>query len=298
MRFLRAALGLALAVFMAAPAFARSEEGKYHEVGRSQIPLHYYQGMTHDEAGNRYFSGHIGLFRTDPTLKETGANYDVLAPVHATEGYNHIGDLDYFGGKLYLPLECYYFLPGVANTCKTGSIGVADPQTLQLEYYVKLNPAEISKAMWCEISPNGKLLWTQVGDDLLAYDMTQITAANAAPSAAPISAVQRLEGAVPPSGISGATFVGGRLFVAGGVNEDGRDNDGGEIWAIDLETGTSEFQGKINYIGESEGLDDDYDLKGDADQLPGALQYMVMPYNEEWYPTNGVTNGVVYHLDR
>jgi hypothetical protein len=25
---------------------------------------------------------------------------------------------------------------------------------------------------------------------------------------------------------------------------------------------------------------------------------MVMPYNEENYPTNGVTNGVIYHFDR
>ena len=295
MRLLRAALGLALVVCMAGPAFA--EPKQWEEVGRSTIPLHYYQGMTHDESGNRYFSGHVGLFRTDPTLKETGANYDVLAELHATENYNHIGDLDYYDGKLYLPLECYYFVPGQANTCKTASIAIADPETLTIDYYVKLDPAEISKAMWCAVSPDGELLWTQEGNDLLAYDMDDLTAEHAAPTAAPIQAVQKLVNAVPPSGISGTTFVDNKtMFAAGGVNEDGRDNDGAEIYEIDLHKGTYEFQLKVNFVGEAEGLDDDYDLKT-GDELPGSLHFMVQPYNDEWYPTNGVTNGTVYHFE-
>ena len=46
------------------------------------------------------------------------------------------------GGRILLPLECYYpGTPGGANTCQTGSIGVADPDTLQWQYYVKLDPA-------------------------------------------------------------------------------------------------------------------------------------------------------------
>ncbi|HWL66567.1 MAG TPA: hypothetical protein VNP73_11385 [Actinomycetota bacterium] len=290
MRFTKPLLALALSVLVAAPAAAAPDRA-WEEVGRSEIPLLYYQGMTHDEEGNRYFSGHLGLFRTDPMLTETGRNDDVLGPeIHLTENYNHIGDLSYYDGRLFLPLECYY--PPIGNTCNNGSIGIADPDTLELDFYVKLDPSEIKKAMWCEVSPDGSLLWTQEGDDLLAYDMAELTEANAAPDAEPIHSVVQLPGAVPPSGITGATFIGNELFVAGGSE------DGGEIYSIDLRTGESELQTAVEYIGESEGIDDDFDLRKDAAVLPGSLQYMVQPYNEEGYPTNGVTNGVVYHFEK
>lgn len=261
-------------------------------MGRTEIPLYYYQGVTHDDAGNRYFTGiHIGLYRTDPELNETGRNDDVIGlEVHAREGYNHVGDPSFYGGKLYLPLECYY--PPAGNTCKTGSIGIADPETLEMDYYVKLDPSEIEKAMWCEVPPDGQLLWTQQGEDLLAYDMTQLAPANAAPAATPIKAVRKLVGAVPPTGITGATFIGDRLFVAGGTDS------GGEIYSIDLTTGTFTLETTVEYVGESEGLDDDFDLKKSADALLGSLHYMVQPYNEEGPPTNGITNGVIYHFER
>ena len=288
MKKIRALLAACLSLLVAAPALARP--GRWEEVGRSEIPLYYYQGMTHDEAGNRYFTGiHLGLYRTDPDLSESAANHDVIPPeVHLTENYNHVGDLGYHDGTLYLPLECYY--PPVGNTCNTGSIGIADPDTLEMEYYVKLDPSEIKKAMWCEVSPDGKLLWTQEGNDLLAYDMRDLSEANAAPDAAPIKAVKKLVGAVPPSGITGATFIGSKLFVAG------QTDDGGEIYAIDLKKGKSTFQHSIEYIGESEGLDDDREGM-ESDELMGELHYMVQPYNEEGVPTNGITNGVIYHLE-
>ncbi|MBW3595071.1 MAG: Ig-like domain-containing protein, partial [Actinobacteria bacterium] len=290
MRF-RGIVVLAAAAVLVAPT-ARAADREWTEVGRTPIPLNYYQGMTHDEAGNRYFTGiWVGLYRTDPALNETGRNDDVIPPeVHAREGYNHVGDLSYAQGNLYLPLECYY--PPLGNTCKTGAIGIADPETLTLDYYVKLDPGEIAKAMWCEVSPDGTLLWTQSGKDLLAYDMNDLTAANAAPDADPITATRRLRDVVPPEGITGATFIDDRLFVAG------QDSAGGVIYSIDLTTGSRHLETRVSYVGESEGLDDDFDLDPTADALMGSLHYMVMPYNEEAYPTNGVTNGVIYHFER
>jgi hypothetical protein len=281
----------ALALVIAAPASAARSQ-RWEEVGRTSVPLYYYQGMTHDDAGNRYFTGvWFGLYRTDGELNETGRNDDVIGmQVRAAEGYNHIGDLDWHDGKLYLPLECYYPPPG--NICGHGSVGVADPETLEMDYYVKLSAEHISKVMWNEISPDGKLLWTQEGEDLLAFDMSQIIPENAAPGAEPLEPVQKLVGAVPPSGITGATFIRDTLFVAG------QSDTGGEIYSIDLTTGESKLETSIEYIGESEGLDDDFDLKKKADRLGGDLHYMVMPYNEENVPTNGITNGTIYHFSR
>lgn len=109
--------------------------------------------------------------------------------------------------------ETYPGQPNGGNTCQTGSIAVAHPGTLAWRYYVKLDPAYIKKAMWVEASPDGRLIWTSSGTSLLAYDAAQVTLANAAP-AGPKLVPRRLTGVLPASGVSGATFYGGRLFVA------------------------------------------------------------------------------------
>ena len=136
-------------------------------------------------------------------------------------GFNHVGDPAYDGaegGRLLLPLECYVpGRPNGGNTCGRGGIGVADPATLAWRYWVALDPADIPKAMWAEVSPDGSLLWTSAGADLLAYATADINPANAAPGpdAAPIHPVRAPAGAVPPSGITGAVFADGRLLPRG-----------------------------------------------------------------------------------
>ena len=190
---------LVLAAALGLPGSARAADpGRWTVTGTTTLPLVYYQGVTVDPARNFYFDGvFVGLYRTDPALAETGRTDDVIPPdVHLREGYNHIGDIAWDrreGGRILLPLECY--VPGGpngGNPCLHGSIGVAGPGSLQWRYYVKLDPAEIPKAMWNEVSPDGSLLWTSSGDDLLAYRTADISRANAAPGHAPIHSVRRL----------------------------------------------------------------------------------------------------------
>ena len=142
----------------------------------------------------------------------------------------------------------------------------ADPATLQWRYYVKLDPAEIPKAMWNEVSPDGSLIWTSSGDDLLAYRAADVTAANAAPEHPPIHSVRRLRGAVPPSGITGATFIDGRLYVAG--------QGGGpfRVWSIDLADGSRRLEIERTIVGESEGLVTAR-IKG------GTLSWLIQPFD-------------------
>jgi hypothetical protein len=186
------------------------------------------------------------------------------------------------GGRILLPLECYYpDYPGDANTCHTGSFGVADPETLQWRYYVKLDPAEIPKAMWAEVSPDGSLVWTSVGNDLLAYRTADITSATAAPAAAPIHSVLRLAGAVPPTGITGATFVGSRLYVAG------QDDTLFQVWSIDLTTGARRLEIERHYFGESEGLDTN-------NALGGQLHWIVTPADPQQRPPSYPTNVLLH----
>src|SRR3954452_622712 len=253
MRAMRlAAVTLALALVPAASAAAR-DPGRWTLSGWSSVPNTYWQGVASPGNGDPlFFSGlFTGLHRTAPNLQQTGSIDPVIPPtVLATEGYNHVGDIGYANGRVLLPLECYTpGGPNGGNTCGTGSFGVADPATLAFQYYVKLDPAEIPKAMWVEPSPDGQLLWTSSGQDMLAYSAGDVTAANAGPGAAPIHSVRRLAGAVPPSGVTGATFDRGGLLLAGSQGTTYR------VWSVDPATGKRRLESELaNVQGESEGL--------------------------------------------
>ncbi len=251
-------LACALAVAgPAAPASAKDPD-RWQLRDVRTMPIEYFQGITANARPSLFFDGTFtGLYRTDSKLREKArVENEIPLDVATREGYNHIGDISWDEplsrdtGRVLLPLECYRpGAPNGGNTCGTGSIGVADPTALAWLYYVKLDPAEIPKAMWCEVSPDRKLLWTSAGKDLLAYSLADVNPANAAPLAAPIHPVVRLKGAVPPSGITGAAFPSGpRLYVAGG--------DAGpfQVWSIDLTTGARRLEIERPIIGESEGL--------------------------------------------
>jgi hypothetical protein len=263
-----AVVTLALTLAVCGPAAAK-DPGRWTLTGWSSVPTNYWQGVTTEGPGKPlFFSGiFTGLHRTTRALRQTGSVDPVIPPlVFATEGYNHVGDIGFQGGRVLLPLECYTPAgPNGGNTCGTGSFGVADPATLAFRYYVKLDPAEIPKAMWVEPSPKGKLLWTSSGQDLLAYRAADVKEANAGPAAAPIHSVRRLAGAVPPSGVTGAAFHRDRLLLAGSQGTTY------QVWSVNTTTGKRRLELELpNVQGESEGLT----------QIPllgGRLHYLVAP---------------------
>jgi len=274
---------VALALALCAPAAAR-DPGRWTLTGWSSVPNNYWQGVTTQGPGKPlFFSGvFTGLHRTARNLKQTGSVDPVIPPlVFVTEGYNHVGDIGFQGGRVLLPLECYTpGGPNGGNTCGTGSFGVADPATLAFQFYVKLDPAEIPKAMWVEASPDGELLWTSSGQDLLAYRAADVTAANAAPGAAPIHSVRRLAGAVPPSGVTGAAFHRGRLLLAGS------EGTTYQVWSVDFSSGKRRLQLELpNVQGESEGLTQ-------VPLLGARLHYLVAPLAAR--PTFGPTVGLLH----
>ena len=297
----RKALSLALlAGALAAPAAAEAADpGRWAHTHTSTVPLNYYQGITNDPSKDFYFDGiHVGLYRTNSTLGEEARNDDVIPPqVHLTEGYNHVGDISWDArenGRILLPLECYYpQSPNGGNTCPqslpsgqpsgTGSFGVADDETLKWKYYVKLDPAFIKKAMWAELSPNGELIWTSSGNDLLAYRADEVNAQNAVGSlgAKALQPARVLQNAVPPSRITGATFYEGKLYVAG------QDTPDFQVWSIDTETGARQLEIERDIVGESEGL------TIAPGQLGGVLHWLIQPYNDENIPTYGIANGTI-----
>jgi hypothetical protein len=92
-----------------------------------------------------------------------------------------------------------------------GAIGVVDPVRLRFQYYVNLARRQIRKAMWVEIEPDGRWIWTSSGAHLLAYRSADITAAAAHRQR---SGPQRgtvgldLGPVLPSSAVTGATFYG------------------------------------------------------------------------------------------
>ena len=269
-----AVAALGLAVVPVARATAASGDGLRLADARP-IPIEYFQGLTHDRAGARYFDGvTVGLYRTDRALRESGRVANAIPPaVSAAFGFNHIGDLTWDaaeGGRLILPLEC--FTPGApngGNTCGQGAFGVADPVTLGWRYLVPLDPADIAKAMWAEVSPDGAFVWTSSGPDLLAYRTADVTAANAA-AGVRIRPAVRVR-AVPPSGITGAAFREGRLLLAGQATGPL------ELWAVDVRTGAREREAELPVSGESEGLDV-------VDDGHGVVHWIVTPFDPRGRP--------------
>jgi hypothetical protein len=120
--------------------------------------------------------------------------------------------------------------------------------------------------MWAEVSPDGRLLWTSSGTDLLAYRTADVT-----PGAGPLTAVRRLPGAVPPTGVTGAAFYGERLLLAG------QDDTRFQVWSVDLATGARRLEIERTIVGESEGLDT-------VDALGGALHWIVTPVDPAGRP--------------
>jgi hypothetical protein len=285
--FVLVAVGLCAAA--GAPAAQARDPGRWVLTGASSIPTTYWQGLTSDTAKRRvFFTGVFeGLWRTTPTLRQTGGvGAAIPAPVKTLEGYNHIGDPTWNGGdggRVLLPLECY--TAGTGNTCGTGAFGVANPDTLGWSYYVKLDPAEIPKAMWAETSADGSLVWTSSGDDLLAYRSSAISAANAAPLASPIRAARRLTGAVPPTGVTGAVFNRGRLLLAG-------ESDGTyQVWAVDPSNGKRRLEIEMKVCGESEGLDV-------IPTLGGELHWLIAPSDPGCKLTFGPGSALLHFTPR
>jgi hypothetical protein len=278
------AVGLGLA-----PAAGAADPGRWLMTGASSVPNKYWQGLTSNPERSRlYFVGVFqGLWRTTPKLHQNaGVATEIPAEVAADEGYNHIGDPTWNPGdtgRVILPMECY--TPGVGNTCGHGAFGVADPTTLAFRYYVNLDPAEIPKAMWAETSPDGELIWTSSGDDLLAYRTSDVVEANQGPGGPAIQAVRRLRDRVPPTGITGAVFGARRLFLAG--------ESGGvyQVWSVNTRTGGRSLELEMQICGESEGLDV-------IPTLGGSLHWLIAPFDPGCELTYGPSSALLHFVPR
>src|SRR3954454_22047311 len=250
----RAATALAISIAIAAPASAQAADpGLWIKTSQLTKPATYRQGLASNPAtGDVFFSGSFnGITRTHDEVELTKNTVAIPKEASSREQYNRIGDIAFDsgeGGRLLLPLESYAPLAKDTNPSKSASIGIMDAKTLAWKYYVKLDPSEIDKAQWVATDPAHGLVWT-IGDiTLLAYNIADLSPANAAPNAAPIHSVRRLANAVP-EGAGGAVVMGHRIYLSQLVGDVNR------VISIDLGTGSSQSEIEIPGDLEEEGLD-------------------------------------------
>jgi hypothetical protein len=204
-----AVVGLVLAGVSAGKAQAAWQQGPTTTASPA-----YNQGITFDQSqGSFYLSGidsptNSALYRTNRDLTPTGSNLALLP--QSKEGYNHVGDLSFDSTRrhLLLPMECYDQASG-GNTCGVGAFGVADPATLGFRYYVNLDSTQIQKAMWDEITPDGKWILTSSGTHLLAYAAAKVNQTTAdMQRAGAIGGItgKDLGAVLPTSGVTGGAF--------------------------------------------------------------------------------------------
>jgi hypothetical protein len=248
-----AAIAILFACFpsVAGAAAVQKDPGRWNLVSTTSIRIFYYQGMTQDNRGHFYFDGvDNGLFVTDSSFSQiAGTTPYIPAGVTARDKYNHIGAIAFSkNAGVLLPMECYDEATD-ANCANTGAIGVAAPVTLAWKYEVKLDPATIKKAMWAAVSPNGKLLWTSAGNNLLAYSMADMSPSHSWPTHAAIAPLRILKNAVPASGVDGGAFYQGRLYLAGSVGNTK------QVWSVDTSNGSRRLEISRTVVGEQEGID-------------------------------------------
>lgn len=199
-----------LLVLTPAPA-----DAALRSVERRPITIAFNQGVAQDPRSRTlFFSGATsdetsGLFRTDSRLRPTGARTAALP--RTREGFNHIGDLSFdpLRRRLLLALECYRPRAG-GNTCRRGAIAAADPRTLAVRHVVRLDPGQVTKAMWVEASPDGRWLWTSSGRRLLAYPAAAVNSTVAARQRQGTAGGLRGRDAgvqLPTSGVTGAAAL-------------------------------------------------------------------------------------------
>jgi hypothetical protein len=139
--------------------------------------------------------------------------------------------------------------------------------------------------MWAEVSPDGALVWTSNGPDLLAYRAADVSPATAA-AGVRIRPVRRLAGAVPRSGVTGAAFLRGRLLLAGQARGPL------ELWSVDVRTGARRREAVLRIAGESEGLDV-------LDDGRGLVHWLVSPFDPRGrQPTYGEGHSELLSLVR
>ena len=213
---------LALVVWLpVAPAHA-ADPGRWKLTGTTSLPLFYYQGVTADPARNLYFDGvYVGLYRTDsaftrdrPHRRRDPARRALargLQPHRRHQLGPRRGRARPAAARVLRPERAQRRQPVPARLDRRRRSGARCSGATTSSS----TPPRSRRRCGTRSRPTGRCCGPRAATTCSPTGRPTSRAANASPEHAPIHSVRRLRGAVPPSGITGATFIDGRLYVAG-----------------------------------------------------------------------------------
>ena len=230
-RLTAAVASAALVAALAAPGpAAGADPGRWRLAQADSVPLSYFQGLTHSAAGAWFFDGiTVGLFRTDRDLVQKADNPSALTPRPHGPGLQPHRRPD---------------LGRARGRAPAAAARVLRPRSAQRRQHLRARRDRRGRSRHAEaaLRRGPRPRRHRQGDvgrgqprRQRAVDVERATTcwpttpprsrAGRAGAAAP---VRRLAGAVPPSGVTGAAFYRGRLFLAG------QDAGALQLWSVDV----------------------------------------------------------------
>jgi hypothetical protein len=195
------------------------------------------QGLTNDGHGNFWFSSAVSLMKTSD--KWASADSFSMFPYPQElydQGINHIGDIDYFDGKLVIPLED-------GSKYQHPYLAIYNAETLEVEKYKSVpRDWQIDGVPWAAVDvTNGHIYSAQYRGTtkLNVYDINTLEPLMQIPMSQEMNAIQ------------GAKVLNGSLYMTANAVA----GSGFAIYKMSLATGLIEQVGILsNDVTEVEGL--------------------------------------------
>jgi hypothetical protein len=215
-----------------------------------------------------FFSWKFGLERADNTYADTTNNPVAIPPELLLNGSNHIGDIDYFKGRLVVPIEdgSAYLRPYLA---------LYDAATLQpISYDAIARELQVEGVPWVAVDAQRGIAYTAEWNNAKQINMFDIEHHFAFLGAIPLQQ--------PISRIQGAKLFEGNLLAS-------VDDNAKTVYRIDLSTGAETKLFSIGKGGELEGIA----IRPTTD---GALVHVMLMVGTLSDPQN--YHGEMYHYAR
>ncbi|OYT61185.1 MAG: hypothetical protein B6U69_04090 [Thermofilum sp. ex4484_15] len=223
------------------------------------LPTFYKQGIAFGKK-SIYFTGTSILIKLSLSKEVINYNADPIPNKLKDEGYFHLGDLDYYNGSLYIPVEREgYERPAV--------IAIYDTDELKMVSYFYTPQDHMP---WLAVDGEGLIYTSEYSpvSEILVYNVRNLKAGSY------IKPVKSIKLNRTLGGVQGGAFYRGRLYLS--VMD-------GWIYEVDLSTGTVRRLFKLPDFYEMEGMDV-YEL---AD---GTLYHVLINTN--------LNRNLVYHLTK
>jgi len=197
---------------------------KVDKVEEVRVNTLYYQGLA-EGGGYWYFSDRMALFKVEGFDKPIATLYPAVPDELRSEGYDHIGDVDYFNGYIYAPVEDVNYEKPIVIVYSAADFSVVKV----------IGPLPQSHMPWIALDSEGRMYSSEFSDvnEIKVYDPEG-------------NLVETIKLNVSLQRVQGGCIYGDKYLIL-------TTDDGGDwIYAVNLETGvvTKICAVKTPYEGE------------------------------------------------